>query len=398
MQLSIPGDLSSQFYNLEAITISTERLFDTENLSSFAKEWKGESHSNRVLAYYCSHLPEEILYAAGILPYRISGTGVTDDSQAETYMSPFSCSFCRACFQKFLNGSYDFMDGFIASDGCLQPQRIFDNWKFYAKKENHFCYQFNAPRVYDEEALGMYRRELLDLKNAVERYANYVTNEKLIEAIKVYNETRRLFRELYALRKGGAPKISGEECMRICLASMAMRKDRFNELLAEFVEEAKKREPIADCRARLMLIGSSCDVPDYVKIFEDKGGIFVADANCYGSRYLYDDVEIDENDPLAGLARSYLKRPVCPRMLNIHEEIAQNILSTAEEFDVEGIVYTKMKNCDMWGGESIFLDDRIRKAGYGLLILDREEIVANAGQVGIRAEAFVEMIETGGID
>lgn len=235
---------------------------------------------------------------------------------------------------------------------------------------------------------------------AVKNYGvfQYGSTEKLINAIKVYNETRRLIRELYELRKADAPKVTGEECLRITLASMAMRKDTFNELLAQFIEEAKQREPITDYRARLMLIGSSCDIPTYLKIFEDKGGLFVADANCYGSRYLYEDVEIDEKDPLAGLARSYLKRPVCPRMLNIHDDILKNILDTAKEFKVDGVVYTKMKNCDLWGGESIFIDDKIREAGLGLLILDREEIVANAGQVGIRAEAFVEMIETGGLE
>lgn len=326
---------------MEAITINTEKLFDLDNINSFAKEWKEAAIGNKVLAYYCSHMPEEILYAADILPYRLSGTGVTDDSQAETYLSPFSCSFCRACFQKFLNGSYDFLDGFVASDGCLQPQRVFDNWKFYVRKEDQFVHQFNAPRVYDESALGMYRREMLDLKNAVERFGNYVTNEKLINAIKVYNETRRLIRELYELRKADAPKVTGEECLRITLASMAMRKDTFNELLAQFIEEAKQREPITDYRARLMLIGSSCDIPTYLKIFEDKGGLFVADANCYGSRYLYEDVEIDEKDPLAGLARSYLKRPVCPRMLNIHDDILKNILDTAKEFKVDGVVWSK---------------------------------------------------------
>lgn len=114
---------------MEAITINTEKLFDLDNINFFAKEWKEAARGNKVLAYYCSHMPEEILYAADILPYRLSGTGVTDDSQAETYMSPFSCSFCRACFQKFLDGSYDFLDGFVASDGCLQPQRVFDNPK-----------------------------------------------------------------------------------------------------------------------------------------------------------------------------------------------------------------------------------------------------------------------------
>lgn len=378
--------------------MNTQRLFDTAQLDSFAKEWKAQSKHNKVLGYYCSHLPEEILYAAGILPYRIRGTGVTNDSNAESYLSPFSCSFCRGCFEHFLDGTYDFLNGFIASDGCLQPQRVFDNWKNYLKKEDHFCYQFNAPRVYDEEALGMYRRELLDLKNAVERYASYVTNEKLIDAIRVYNHTRALLRELYSLRKSDRPLVTGEECLRITLASMSMRKDQFNELLEAFLEEAKSREPITDYRARLMLIGSSCDNPDYLKIFEDKGGLFVADVNCYGSRYLYDDVEIDEADPLMGLARSYLARPVCGRMCNLHHELRDTVLDMAKEFGVEGVVYTKMKNCDMWGGESFFLDDKIREAGLSLLILDREEITTNAGQVGIRAEAFVEMIETGGIE
>lgn len=74
---------------MEAITINTEKLFDLDNINSFAKEWKEAAIGNKVLAYYCSHMPEEILYAADILPYRLSGTGVTDDSQAETYLSPF---------------------------------------------------------------------------------------------------------------------------------------------------------------------------------------------------------------------------------------------------------------------------------------------------------------------
>ena len=323
---------------------------------------------------------------------------MVNDSNAESYLSPFSCSFCRGCFEHFLDGTYDFLNGFIASDGCLQPQRVYDNWKNYLKREDDFCYQFNTPRVYDEAALGMYRQELADLKHAVERWANYVTNDKLIEAIKVYNETRRLLRELYALRKGDAPLVTGEECLRITLASMSMRKDTFNELLSAFLEEARQREPITDYRARLMLIGSSCDSPEYLKIFEDKGGLFVTDVNCYGSRYLYDDVEIDEKDPLAGIARSYLARPVCGRMCNLHHELRDTILEMAKEYNVEGVVYTKMKNCDMWGGESFFLDDAIRDAGLSLLILEREEITANAGQVDIRAEAFVEMIETGGAD
>ena len=92
----VKNKIENKLKCMEAITINTEKLFDLDNINSFAKEWKEAARGNKVLAYYCSHMPEEILYAADILPYRLSGTGVTDDSQAETYMSPFSCSFCRS--------------------------------------------------------------------------------------------------------------------------------------------------------------------------------------------------------------------------------------------------------------------------------------------------------------
>lgn len=373
-----------------------DQLLETNALDSFAKEWKAEG--KKVLGTYCCHLPEEILYAADLLPYRIRGLGCKQDSEAEAYMSTFSCSFARACLQNFLDGTYDFIHGMVATDGCQMAQRIYDNWKAL-NKETHFCHQFVAPRVYDEKALGFYRTEIRGLKQKVERYSGcYVTDERLKDAINVYNETRRLIQELYKLRMADAPLVTGEECLRIILAAMSMRKDQFNEMLSNFLQEAKNREPITGYRARLMLIGSTVDDPEYLKIFEDKGGLFVTDVQCYGSRYLWEPVEITDNDLLMSLAKSYLKRPACPRMLNLHDELLQFILQMAKDAKVDGVVYVKMKNCDVWGGESTLIDDKIKSAGIPMLILEREEIVSNAGQVGIRVEAFLEMIEEGGLN
>jgi benzoyl-CoA reductase/2-hydroxyglutaryl-CoA dehydratase subunit BcrC/BadD/HgdB len=146
-----------------------------------------------------------------------------------------------------------------------------------------------------------------------------------------------------------------------------------------------------------MLIGSAMDDPEYLNIFEDIGGLFVTDAQCFGSRYLWEPVEIDENDLLGSIAKSYLSRVVCPRMCDMHEELKDLILQMAKDFRVDGIVYVKLKNCDPWGEENYFLNEAIRDAGIPLLVLEREEIVPNAGQVRVRAEAFLEMIEAGGV-
>jgi len=375
---------------------NTKKLLETEILDAYARDWKAQG--GKVLGTYCCHLPEEVIYAAGIMPYRIKGTGCKDASAAETYMSTFSCSFAKATLENFLNGAYDFMDGLVGSDGCMMVQRVYDNWKHISteNKRDILFHQFNAPRTHTPRAVEFYRLEIEELKSIVEKLSgNAVTDEKLFDAIAIYNETRRLIRELYELRKEDAPLVNGSECLRIVLAAMSMPKDKFNTLLADFLEEAKIREPITDYSARLMLIGSAMDDPEYLKIFEDKGGLFVTDVQCFGSRYLWENVELKHNDPLTCIADSYLSRVVCPRMCDLHHELSDFIIRMAKEFYVDGIVYVKMRNCDMWGGESTFVNHKVKDAGIPLLILEREEIVSNAGQVGVRAEAFLEMIDGG---
>ncbi|HAA03077.1 MAG TPA: hypothetical protein DCE18_06875, partial [Syntrophobacteraceae bacterium] len=51
----------------------------TENPQDYAKALQGQGH--RVAGYMCTHVPEEILYAAGIVPVRILTSHV---SQAMT--------------------------------------------------------------------------------------------------------------------------------------------------------------------------------------------------------------------------------------------------------------------------------------------------------------------------
>ena len=50
------------------------------------------------MGYFCSYGPEEVITAAGILPFRMRATGSTGTELADTYLSSINCSFCRHCF------------------------------------------------------------------------------------------------------------------------------------------------------------------------------------------------------------------------------------------------------------------------------------------------------------
>jgi benzoyl-CoA reductase/2-hydroxyglutaryl-CoA dehydratase subunit BcrC/BadD/HgdB len=140
-----------------------------------------------------------------------------------------------------------------------------------------------------------------------------------------------------------------------------------------------------------MVIGSALDDPTFIKIIEDQGGLVVTDALCFGSRYLWEPVVI-EADILSSLARSYLNRAGCPRMMDQHEALFRFIKDMAQRFKVDGIIFQKMQFCDLWGGESLFVEKKLKETNIPVLALQREHIMTNASQIVTRVEAFIEMI------
>ena len=74
--------------------------------NSYIDNW--QKLGNKVVGYYCTYIPEELLYAAELLPFRIRATGNKDTDLGDIYMVRFTCSFVRATLDMALRGIYDF--------------------------------------------------------------------------------------------------------------------------------------------------------------------------------------------------------------------------------------------------------------------------------------------------
>lgn len=372
--------------------MSYQKLFKAKFSGDGVKAWRAEG--KKAIGYVCCHVPEEILYAAGVLPIRLRATGCVDSSDAEAWMSSFSCSYARSILQYLMDGTYE-LDGIVQAQGCMMQARIIDNWEHIAKKNGReqFSFFIGAPRIFTEHAVGFYKSELQEFADAIGTYSGKkVTDEGIRAAVKETNETRRLIAELYALRSAENPVVTGAEVLSICIAHCDVAVDEFNAMLRDFLADAKNRTPVT-ARARLMLIGSALDNPEYIKVIEDKGGLVVADYNCFGDKNFGAPIELDDADVMGSLARYYLERNTCPRELDNRPAIRQEIIDLCGKYGVQGVVYQKMQNCECWGGESYGLEPALKKIGIPLLQVEREEHMTNTGQLAVRAEAFVEMLE-----
>ena len=370
-----------------------KKLFDAKISKESVGAWRGAG--KKALGVVCCHVPQEILYAADVLPVRLRATGCEDYSEAEVWMSSFSCSFAKSILQYFIDGVYE-LDGLVTSDGCMQAVRIYDNWKAYsqANGKEQTIIEIGAPRMNSATTKLYYKEELKILAAELEKLSgNKLTDEKLLKSIALYNEARGLVKQVLELQKAEHPVITGTEALTIMLAETNMPIEEYIELLKAFLADVQNRTPVADYRARIMIIGSALDNPAYVKAIEDKGGLVVADALCFGSMTFGDELKPDKDDIIGSIANYYLDRIVCPRMIDNRAQLHDFVVKKALEYKVDGLIYEKMQNCECWGGENTYLEPALKEAGVPVLYLEREEKLANIGQLEIRAEAFIEMIE-----
>lgn len=61
--------------------------------NSEVQEWKKQG--GKVIGYFYSYIPDEIITAAGLMPYKIRGTGSPGAALAEKYFTQTVCTFVR---------------------------------------------------------------------------------------------------------------------------------------------------------------------------------------------------------------------------------------------------------------------------------------------------------------
>jgi len=359
--------------------------------NSEIENWKKQG--GKVVGYFCPVIPEEIFIAAGILPFRMRGTGSTTTDSADVYFKTVNCGFPRHTFNLALIGEYDFLDGFVANTCCDTILRTADNWK-HAGLKTPFIYCLDNAHASGELMVGHFHNQLLKMKDAVEKQFNVeITEQKLKDAVKLCNETKLLQQKLYELRKLPNPPITGSETVAVMVAGMSMPKEQYNKDLKVLLDELGSIKNEKKYSSRLMIIGCGHDDTLLCDIIEELGGIVVTDQTCFGTRTMIKTISEEGNDTLLSIARyQVLDVPYCPKTIGTHPQRKQLIMDLAKDYKVDGIVGQCFISCDPWAGELYLLKSELHEAGIPFIWFEREYIPDLVGQLRTRIEAFLETI------
>lgn len=362
----------------------------SRNRSKRVEELKKEG--KKIFGYICCFAPPEIMHAAGIVPYRITGIPGDTTSEVDSHLEPYGCSYVRNCYAQEMKGHLKFLDGLVVSHSCDMVQRLYGIWTYYRPLD--YSRLVNYPHQLFTWSQDFYKRELIFFKESLEEYTGKKISEDMIrESIAVFNRNRALIRELYRMRGGDKPTLRSSELMDILVAGGVLPAEEFGELLEEIIEEVKNRPELEPTRARIMVWGCIIDDPTFYRFIEEAGAQVVSDDTCIGTRTWNQDVP-DLEDPYQALKEHYLVNFECPRTdRGPGCERFDYIVDLAKKFKANGVVGYTIAFCDPHQLDYPDLRDYLKEKGLPMLQIDDNYSFQPEGAIKTRIQAFVELLE-----
>ncbi|MBR6335684.1 MAG: 2-hydroxyacyl-CoA dehydratase [Clostridia bacterium] len=381
-------------------------LYEFENLLQEANNelvQQAKKDGKLCLAYTCYHIPEVLLNLPGCFSTRLRAprTGSLDISTY--YMSSFLCGFSKALVERGIEGGYQHLDALFGSETCSQMNRAYEHFEILhlVDNEKFFVTISDVPFKIAPHTVKHYKRQMQEkvLDKLHEVYGVDISDDALRKAVEEHNEVCRLITEIGEYRKEENPRITGYEYHVLNLISYCCPKYLIIDKLRETAEELKTRVPDTkkNYKAKIVVVGSEMDDPDFTKLIEESGALVVADRFCFGALPGREEIKLtDEGDVLEQIILHYMRTSQCPRYMSQDkvEGRREYVKQLVEEYHADGVLYQQLKFCEYWGYERA-LASHVVTNDFGIpsVCVDRQYTASASGQLRTRVQAFVESLE-----
>lgn len=340
------------------------------------------------IAYFDSshEMPEEIVRAAGFLPYKILGDIHTLNDPADKYLSNFFCPAARSWLTEALSSSKNWA-GIVVAQGCNTTNRHFDVWKMHV--ETPFLYFFSNPILDNDTAKKYYKVELKRLISSLEKQFKVdIPAEKLQASIKESNEMKKRLRELSALRS--VKDIANRRYLEIIIRCLQPPGEGLLQELDAELREWKEAPDFPADKKRFLLTGSDVTYAEWMDTLEECDIRVVRDDLSLGERYFANLIP-EMEDPLDALIEYYINIPKPATRPTIQKRI-DYLLKSLEETAVDGIISQTLKFCEPYAYDSVTVNNALKEKGHKLIYLEREYTPVKDQQLITRLMAFTEML------
>ncbi|MBT4518628.1 MAG: benzoyl-CoA reductase subunit C [Halieaceae bacterium] len=315
-----------------------------------AREWKDAAPGRHVIGHLPIYVPRELIHAAGMLPLGIYGGGDNMEViQGDAYYQSYICRIPRSTMELALSGRLDFVEGMLFPSICDVIRNLSGVWKL--TQPDVYVRYVDLPQNYKSEVGGsFYVEEMREVLAGLEGISGRkVTNDDLLNSIRVYNYNRDLVRKLYQSRVEKPWNIPVTEVYLLMRAGMVLPVEEHNEMLESYLVAASETERPQRDNTRVILNGLFCEQPPLglIKSIELSGCYVVDDDFILINRWLRENVD-DSGDALTNLSEAFLEYSVrTSATYEPERELkGQHLLESIKNSGAEGVIFSAPSFCD----------------------------------------------------
>jgi benzoyl-CoA reductase/2-hydroxyglutaryl-CoA dehydratase subunit BcrC/BadD/HgdB len=279
-------------------TLSLSRILrEIETIASLGyREIASQLTRDRTpVGFFCPHVPEELIYAAGGHPFRLMGTPAKI-SHAQVHLPPYCCYLTKSSLESLLQGELDFLKGIIFSNSCDSMQGLSDIWALQKRFPLHLNLMIPS-NLASEQARIYLRAELERFRDDLGSHLGKVTAQNLKTSIQLFNGIRE--------------NLKGGSFAQLIRAGFLMDRFRYLELLKELLNSLEEESEGNRDLVPVYITGNMVHSPSWFSLIEEAGGQVVWDNLCSGARSFSLMVR-EEGDPMEGLTERYFNSFFCP--------------------------------------------------------------------------------------
>lgn len=347
-----------------------------------------------VLPYYA---PEELVYAAGMVPMGIWGSNKKTISRAKEYCATFYCTIAQLALEMLLDGTMDGLDGIITPTICDTLRPMSQNYRVAMGDKMSVIFLAHPQNRFEDFGLQFCIDQYSHVKGELEKIAGKeITNEAIWDAIRVYNKSRAARRNFVKLAGEHCDVVTPTKRSAVLKAFWFMEKPEYTAKLEELNKELEAL-PVCDWQGtKVVTSGIICDNPALLAAFEENNIAIAADDVAHETRSFKTDVPEDEACPMMALAKQFanidhdvlLYDPQSEK--NRRGEFVANLV---KESGAQGLVLFMQQFCDPEEMEYPYLKKALDDAKIPHIKLGIDQQMRDFGQAKTAIQAFADVLE-----
>jgi bcr-type benzoyl-CoA reductase subunit C len=344
----------------------------------------------KVIGCFPYYVPEELVHAAGMVPFGIWGAEGSPE-KAKEYFATFYCTIAQMGLELALTGKLDKLSGVIIPCLCDVLRPLTQNFRV-AVPQIPFIFRAHPQNRRKPYGLDYTAAQYGNIKAKLEEIGGKkITDDALRSSIKVYNASRKARREFVRLAGEHPEAVSAVARNAVLKSAFFMLKEEHTALVTE-LNAALTALPKSTWKGvKVVTSGILVDNVKLLGIFDELGIAIVADDVAQESRAIRQDAA-ETGDPMRALAEQFAAQDQDPILYDpAINSRPPHVVDLVKKSGAQGVAIFMMTFCDPEEMEYPSLKKGLEAAKIPHVNIGFDQQMVDFGQARTQLETLREM-------